>query len=80
MKVKELIEKLQKLDQNLAVYVTCEDPEVVGPNYFVRPFVIEDVSVVEIELTRDKNHRPEIAATAAGEGQKCATLEVTADF
>jgi hypothetical protein len=80
VKVKELIEKLQKLDQNLTVYVTCEDSDVIGPDYFVRPFVIQDVSVVEVELTRDENRRPEIAATAAGEGQKCATLEITADF
>ncbi|VVN71863.1 hypothetical protein PS718_00482 [Pseudomonas fluorescens] len=80
MKVKELIEKLQKLDQNLTVYVTCEDPDIVGLNNFVRPFVIEDVAVVEIDLTRDKDHRPEIAATSVGEGQKCATLEITSDF
>ena len=80
MKVKELIEKLQKLDQNLTVYVTCEDPDVVVPGYVVRPFVIDDISVVEIEVTRDKDNRPEIAATAFGEGQKCATLEITADF
>lgn len=80
MKVKELIEKLQKLDQNLTVYVTCEDPDVVVPGYLARPFVIGDISMVEIETTRDKDNRPEIAATASGEGQKCAILEITADF
>lgn len=58
MKVKELIEKLQKLDQNLTVYVTCEDPDVVVPGYVVRPFVIDDISVVEIEVTRDKDNHP----------------------
>lgn len=80
MKVKNLIEKLQKLDQDLAVYVTCEDPDVVVPGYAVRPFVVHDVSVVEVELTRDNRNRPEIAATAVGEGRKCATLEITSDF
>lgn len=80
MKVKELIEKLQKLDQTLAVYVTCEDPDVVVPGYLVRPFVIDDISVTEIETSRDKDRRPEIVAAAAGEGQKCAILEITADF
>ncbi|PBJ02108.1 hypothetical protein [Pseudomonas sp. ACN5] len=80
MKVKELIEKLQKLDQNLTVYVTCEDPDVVVPGYLVRPFVIGDISAVQIEVSRDKDNRPEISAAAAGEGLKCATLEITADF
>lgn len=80
MKVRDLIEKLRKLDQDLAVYVTCEDPDVVVPGYGVRPFVIDDVSVVEVELSRDKSNRPEIAATAAGEGRKCVTLEITSDF
>ena len=80
MKVKDLGAQLQRLDQDLMVYVTCEDSEVTGPNYFVRPFVIQDVGVVEVELNRDENRRPEIAATAAGEGQKCAVLEITGDF
>ncbi|KPM57834.1 hypothetical protein HB13667_29100 [Pseudomonas putida] len=80
MKVKDLVEQLQKLDQNLNVYVTCDDPEVTGPDYFVRPFFIQDVGVVEVELTRDENRRPEIAATAAGDGQKCALLEITGQF
>ncbi|MGB5954978.1 hypothetical protein [Pseudomonas sp.] len=80
MKVKDLVEQLQKLDQNLMVYVTCDDPEVTGPDYFVRPFFIQDVGVVEVELSRDENRRPEIVATAAGEGQKCAVLEITGDF
>lgn len=80
MKVKELIEKLQKLDQNLTVYVTCEDPDVVVPGYLVRPFVIGDISAVQVEVSRDKDNRPEISAAAAGEGLKYATLEITADF
>ncbi|MNE27862.1 hypothetical protein D3C80_1212830 [compost metagenome] len=80
MKVKDLVEQLQRLDQNLAVYVTCEDPEVTGPNYFVRPFFIQDVGVVEVELSRDESRRPEIVATAAGEGHKCAILEITGQF
>jgi len=80
VKVKDLVEQLQKLDQNLMVYVACEDPDVTGSNYFVRPFVIQDVGTVEVELSRDENRRPEMVATAAGEGQKCAVLEITGDF
>jgi len=80
VKVKDLVAQLQKLDQNLVVYATCEDSEVTGPSYFARPFVIQGVGVVEVELSRDENHRPEIVATAAGEGQKCAVLEITGDF
>lgn len=80
MKVKELIEKLQKLDPNLDVCVTCDDPDVRDENQLVRPFEIDQISVVEVELSRDANCRPQIAATAAGEGRQCALIELLADF
>lgn len=80
MKVKDLVEQLQKLDQSLMVYAACEDPEITGSKYFVRPFVIQDVGVVEVELTRDKNRRPEILSVAAGEGQQCVVFEITGNF
>ncbi|WP_085599790.1 MULTISPECIES: hypothetical protein [unclassified Pseudomonas] len=80
MKVKELIEKLQKLDSNLEIYVTSEDPDVVVPGYLVRPFEINDVSAFNVVTSRDVMRRPEISAAAEGEGRECAIIEVTADF
>lgn len=80
MKVKDLVEQLQKIDQSLMVYLACEDRDVTGADYFVRPFIIQDVGVVEVELSRDENRRPEILSVAAGEGQKCAVLGITGDF
>ncbi|MCV4285109.1 hypothetical protein [Pseudomonas capsici] len=80
MKVKELIEQLQKLDPNLDVYATCEDPGILGENQLVRPFDIVEASAVEVELSRDESRRPQISTVVAGEGRKRAIIEITADF
>jgi hypothetical protein len=80
MKVKELVEKLQKLDQTMTVYAACEDADVVVPGYAARPFVIDDVSVTGVEMSRDSEGRPEIAAAAEGEGLPCAILDIRASF
>lgn len=80
MRVKELIEQLQKLDPNLHVLATCEDEGVVVPGYFVRPFEVAEVSAISVEIDWDDKGRRTICAVAAGEGQKFAILDITADF
>lgn len=80
MKVKELVEQLQKLDPNLTVYVASEDPDVVVPGYLVRPFVINEVSAFNIVTSRSESGIPEMAAAAAGEGHTFAVIDITADF
>lgn len=77
MKVKELIEELQKLDPNLEVLVTSDDADVVIQGYLVRPFEIYDVSAFNVELSRDDKRRPQIAAASEGEGRKFAIIEIT---
>lgn len=79
MKVKELIEKLQKLDSNLEVLVTSEDADVVAPGCLVRLFEIYDVSALNVELSRDDMRRPQIAAAAEGEGRKFAIIAITSN-
>ncbi|WP_331831803.1 hypothetical protein VUG52_16630 [Pseudomonas sp. LH21] len=79
MKVRELIEQLQKLDPALDILVTTEDPDVVNQGYLVRPFEIYDVSAFNVELSRDTLRRPQIAYASEGEGRTCAIIEVTSN-
>ncbi|WP_395501805.1 hypothetical protein [Ectopseudomonas mendocina] len=80
MKVKELIERLSKLDPDLTVCATCEDADVVADGQLVRPFSVEFVGVADIETSRDTSGRPQMAAVEAGRGHRYALLEITGDF
>ena len=62
MKVKDLIEQLQKLDPNLQVLAACEDEGVVVPGYFVRPFVVTEVTSVSVEIDSDDKGRRTMCA------------------
>lgn len=80
MKVKELIDQLQRLDPNLQILAACEDQEVVVPGYFVRPFEVAEVSATSVELDWDDKGRRTICAVAAGEGQQFAIIDITSVF
>jgi hypothetical protein len=77
MKVKDLIEELKKLDQNLQVLAACEDEGVVVPGYFVRPFEVTEVSAVSVEIEQDDAGRRTMCAVPAEDGQKFAVIEIT---
>lgn len=80
MKVKELIDQLQKLDPNLLVLAAWEDEGEVVSGYSVRPFEVAEVTVTSIKMDRDDEGRRTICAVAAGEGQKFAIIDITAIF
>lgn len=80
MKVKDLIEKLKILDQNLEVILTCEDPEIVNSDRLVMPFEINDISAHRVELSRDAMRRPQIGFSETGEGRLYALIDITSDM
>lgn len=80
MKVKDLIEQLQKLDPNLQVLAACEDEGVVVPGYFVRPFVVTEVTSVSVEIDSDDKGRRTMCAVPIEDGQKFAVIEITSVF
>lgn len=80
MKVKELIEELQKLDPNLLVLAACEDEGVVVPGYLVRPFEVIEASTVSVEIDSDNEGRRTMCAVPAEDGQKFAVIEITSVF
>ena len=80
MKVKDLIEQLQKLDPNLQVLAACEDEGVVVPGYFVRPFEVTEVTSVSVEIDSDYKGRRTMCAVPIEDGQKFAVIEITSVF
>lgn len=80
MKVKDLIEQLQKLDPNLQVLAACEDEGVVVPGYFVRPFEVTEVTSVSVEIDSDDKGRRTMRAVPIEDGQKFAVIEITSVF
>lgn len=80
MRVKELIEQLQKLDPNLHVLAACEDKDVVVPGYFVRPFEVTEVSGVSVEIDWDDKGRRTMCAVPAEDGQDFAIIDITSVF
>ncbi|WP_312970864.1 hypothetical protein [Acinetobacter gerneri] len=52
MKVKELIEQLQKLDPEQTVLAICEDEDIVRKGQGVETFWVDSASVVRAESSR----------------------------
>ncbi|VVP66143.1 hypothetical protein [Pseudomonas fluorescens] len=80
MKVKDLINQLQKLDPNLQVLAACEDEGVVVQGYVVRPFEVTEVSSVSIEIDSDDEGRRTMCSVPVEDGQKFAVIEITSVF
>jgi polysaccharide pyruvyl transferase WcaK-like protein len=80
MKVKEMIAKLQKLDPELTLLVLCEDRDVLEKGQGIRIFEPDSTNTFFAKMSRDSNHKARLEITAAGEGQKLASINVTTDF
>lgn len=80
MKVKEMIAQLQKLDPELSLVVLCEDQEVLENGQVFRILEPYSADMFFANLSRDSNHKVRLEITAAGEGQKLASINVTTDF
>lgn len=80
MKVKEMIAQLQKLDPELSLVVLCEDPEVLEKGQVFRILEPYSADMFLANMSRDSNHKVRLEITAAGEGQKLASINVTTDF
>ena len=80
MKVKELIAKLQKLDQELEVLCYTEDDSLVFQNHGFRLFSIESIKVIEGEKKRGEDQIPTLNLEKGPNSQKYVIIEVTSDF
>ena len=81
MKVKDLVERLNKFDPELKVLCSTEDSELLAPKHLFRLLDIHDVSVVEAELTRgEADQVPSLKIGHTSLSQKHVIIEVISDF
>jgi hypothetical protein len=78
MKVKELIHKLNQLDQDLEVYCYEEGPvPIQGKN--PGPFDIVDASLANVEMKRVSG-KPSMSFGGSAATRKVAIIGITPDF
>jgi hypothetical protein len=78
MKIKELIAELQKLDPNLNVLCSSEDPNGLPQGHAFKLFEIESVAVVEAESTR-LDGKPYFKLGPGSGAQRYSLIQITND-
>jgi len=82
MKVKDLIEQLNKLDPNLELYGYTDDDCLATSDRAYHVFSVESVDESVIESERDSKGRPifRFSNMEAKESRKVAFINVSTDF
>jgi hypothetical protein len=80
MTVKQLIEHLSKLDQNLNVMCYTEDEEFNQDGRLMVLFEIEAVDTALGVRSRDQDNRPQLKFEQVPHAEKIAFLNITSDF
>lgn len=80
MRVRDLIQKLQKLDPELQLLAVSEDEEIVEAGQLMRFLDVDDVSTMTGVTSRDSWGRMGIALGNAPGAQTIATLNVVVHF
>lgn len=80
MKVRELQQRLSKLDPELDVLCYTEDTKFVAADAHFRLLEIEDVNTTHGELVRLADNTPYLKLSKGPTSVVLATLVVTADF
>ncbi len=78
MKVKDLIERLKKLNPDMDVFGYTEDERLVPNNDSFLLFEIMAVGSSKAEMTRLDDGRPYLKFK--NDGKEIATLDITTDF
>jgi hypothetical protein len=79
MKVRELIEKLEKLDPNLEILGYSEDEAIQRPGHGIRLFDVVTIEATNAIRSRDSERVPVITFDNEN-GRQVAVLELTIDF
>ncbi|MCY1440928.1 hypothetical protein D9M71_572220 [compost metagenome] len=80
MKVKELIEELNKQDPELEILCYTEDEKFLPPDHLFRLIDIENVSVLEAEKCRGDDGIPTLKIGTDGYTQKHVLINLLTDF
>lgn len=80
MKVRDLIEALNKVDADLEIYGYTEDEALVTQQHLFRVFFVDGTDVTSAETSRGDDGEP-MLRFGSGEGaRKLAFLNLTTDF
>ncbi len=80
MKVKDLMDKLRRLDPELDVLCFSEDEALLPPNHMFRLLDIEHVSTIDVEKSRGTDGIPSFKIGRSDKSTPHAIIEVVADF
>ncbi len=80
MKIGQLIDKLKKLDPEMAILCYTEDQDFLAKNHLFRLFEIDSVDVSDAERCRTDDGVPTLKLGKSPDSEKLAVLNVTADF
>jgi hypothetical protein len=80
MKVRDLVEKLRDLEQDLEVCCYTEDENMLGEGQLFRLLDTESVSVIEGEWCRDSSGVPGLRLGKSPSSRKIASIHVTSVF
>lgn len=80
MKVRDLKERLSKLDPQLDVYCMTEDEKFLSAGRLFVVFDVVDVSTTEAEPTRLDDDTPYLKFGKGSPAITIATLQITSDF
>lgn len=80
MKVRELVEKLRALDQNLEVLCYTEDEAFISEGMHFRLFSINSVELTHVAPTRLADGTPYLKIGKSEDSVGHAILDVTSEF
>ncbi|CAM3075275.1 hypothetical protein SHLO109777_16025 [Shewanella loihica] len=80
MKVKELLDKLSKLDPELQLIFSTDDEDVLNNRELFKLFDVQDISVIEAERTRDAYRKPTLKIGKSEGSVKMAMINISGDF
>ena len=80
MKVKDLIDQLNRIDRNLEVLCYTEDTDLLPSGHGFRLFEIEAVQEVQGKKKRGDDQVPSLKIGSGPQSQAHAIIEITSDF
>lgn len=80
MKVKDLQEKLSKLDPNLEIVFSTEEDKFLSDGELFKLFDIDHISVSEAESLRNENREPTLKFCKSANSQPIVIANIVSDF
>lgn len=80
MKVKDITDKLNKLDPDMDVILSTEDENLLKEGTLFTLFEIQSIDVAEAEKIRTESHQPYLKYGKSEYSKKLIVIDITTDF